>query len=95
VAVSEIHTHTFRTKRWKLIDTGSEGAKQGGGLCEAPHNPHREMLLPMSGETLHDLDTCIHEGLHACLWDLDEEAVHETATDIARLLWRLGYRRDP
>jgi len=32
------------------------------------------------------LDLVIHESLHACLWDLDEEAVTETAWDIARLL---------
>jgi len=37
----------------------------------------------------------IHEILHAALWDLDEEAVHDTANAISAALWRLGYRRDP
>ena len=42
------------------------------------------------------MEVLIHEAVHACHWDLDEEAVHETARDIAALLWRLGYRRtDP
>jgi len=39
------------------------------------------------------LDTVVHETLHACLPDAAEEAINETACDIARLLWRLGYRR--
>jgi hypothetical protein len=30
--------------------------------------------------------------LHACHWDLDESAIEETATDIARALHRIGYR---
>ena len=39
------------------------------------------------------LDTIIHEVLHAALWDLDEEAVHDTANAISAALWRGGYRR--
>jgi len=31
------------------------------------------------------------ESLHACT-ELDEDAVDETAADISRLLWRLGWR---
>lgn len=38
------------------------------------------------------LDTEIHEALHAEYPDLDEEAIARGATDIARLLWRIGYR---
>lgn len=45
----------------------------------------------LSGEI--ELDTLIHELLHACQPDLAEETVTETATDIARVLFRLGYRR--
>ena len=41
------------------------------------------------------LDTIIHEALHASLPLLDEAAVHATANDLSRLLWRLGYRRNP
>jgi hypothetical protein len=39
------------------------------------------------------LEVIIHELLHAAHWDLDETAVTETAEDLARILWRLGYRR--
>jgi hypothetical protein len=37
----------------------------------------------------------IHELLHAAHWDLDELAVEETAEDLARVLWKLGYRSPP
>jgi hypothetical protein len=30
--------------------------------------------------------------LHACHWDMAEEAVQETARDMAETLWALGYR---
>lgn len=45
----------------------------------------------LTGES--ELDTILHELLHACQPDLAEDTVDETATDIARILWRLGYRR--
>jgi hypothetical protein len=40
-----------------------------------------------------ELDTIIHELLHACQPDLAEDTVEQTATDVARVLFRLGYRR--
>ena len=40
-----------------------------------------------------ELDTVIHECLHACQPDLAEETVEEVASDVARVLWRMGYRR--
>lgn len=38
------------------------------------------------------LETIIHECLHACNWCVGEEKIEITARDIARFLWRLGYR---
>ena len=35
------------------------------------------------------LETAIHEGLHAELWALDEEAVAQTAKRLAALVWHL------
>lgn len=42
------------------------------------------------GEIL--LDTTIHEATHVCFPFLEEGFVEKMSTDIARLLWRLGYR---
>jgi hypothetical protein len=30
--------------------------------------------------------------LHAAMPDLDEDAIYETASDLAKVLWDLGYR---
>jgi len=43
---------------------------------------------------MHDVDTLLHEGLHAAAYEwADEEWVARTARDLARLLVRQGYRR--
>ena len=38
------------------------------------------------------LDVLIHEMLHAHHRQLSEEAVTQTASDIAEVLWKIGYR---
>ena len=41
------------------------------------------------------MDCMIHEALHACFPDIDDAAVDESATSIAKFLTRAGYgRRD-
>jgi hypothetical protein len=85
-----IKSHTFRGQRWKIV----EAPPDLGGECQAPFIKNREMCIPTLGHKVTELDTIIHESLHACCWDLDEEAVHESARDIARILWRLGWRND-
>lgn len=39
------------------------------------------------------LDTCIHEAIHASRNDLSEQAVVRLASDIATVLWALGFRQ--
>lgn len=38
------------------------------------------------------MDTLIHELLHACALWASEDWVGQTATEMAAVLWRLGYR---
>ncbi|MGH7127568.1 MAG: hypothetical protein ACREIV_03300 [Planctomycetaceae bacterium] len=40
-----------------------------------------------------ELDTTIHEVLHALLPDFCEESVREGAADLAAILWDMGWRR--
>ena len=40
-----------------------------------------------------ELETYVHELLHACQTDLSEEAVTDTAHSLASALWKVGYRR--
>jgi hypothetical protein len=42
---------------------------------------------------LDELDTTIHEALHAAYPDLSEDAIDEAATDLARLLLARGFGR--
>jgi hypothetical protein len=60
------------------------------GMCDYSA---RTLYIPVDGDTETEFDVCIHEALHACLPDLGETAVDETATSIARLLWRLQWRK--
>jgi hypothetical protein len=38
------------------------------------------------------LEVVIHELVHAAGWHIDEEFTEIFAKDVARVLWRLGYR---
>lgn len=40
-----------------------------------------------------ELDTLIHEMLHAAHPKMIEKEVHDTARDIAKVLWKWGYRK--
>lgn len=63
------------------------------GLTEAPDVKGKAIYIAdeLKGETL--LEVTIHEALHACDWYKDEEWVCQAGHDIARLLWRLGWRK--
>ncbi len=89
----EIKTHRFRGHRWWIEDDQQLPSGQFGEVVYGiPGITHATMRVPIDGDGQHDLDTVIHEALHACT-DLSEDAVTETATDIARFLWRLGWRK--
>lgn len=77
-------------KRWKLRFTRLQ--KVAGG-CDAPTTPNKEIRIDshLEGERL--LEILIHECRHAADWSRDEEFIAEEAKDMARILWKLGYRR--
>ncbi len=75
-------------KRWDLRFTNL----QGHGQCDGPHIPNKEIRIRSNLKGEERLDTLIHEMLHAAMWSIDEEVIHAAASDIARVLWRLGYR---
>ena len=64
--------------------------KTHDGLCDMAT---RTIKVRKSLRGERQLDVIIHELLHGCHWDLDEAAIEETAEDLARVLWRLGYRK--
>jgi hypothetical protein len=80
-------THRFNGQRYDIhigeID----------GMCDSPMQGLPNLVIALEKEnTMKFLETCIHEGLHACNYSTKEELVTQSAHDIARLLWRLGYR---
>jgi len=40
------------------------------------------------------LEVLIHECLHGCFWDIDEDAIDKAAVDISNLLYKHGGRID-
>lgn len=63
------------------------------GLCDPPNMPGKAITVDsrLTGEE--ELAVTLHECGHAALWALDEDFIDEWSEDVARMLWRLGYRR--
>jgi hypothetical protein len=85
-----IKTHTFAGQRFAVTD---QTGLQPPVLAECDYDG-RIIRIPVDGDTLSESDWIIHESLHACCPYLAEDAVDKTATSIARLLWRLGWRKE-
>lgn len=87
-----VKSHKFRGRVWRVVASDNPLA-ENDGTCDAPTSANKTLAYytGLRGPKL--LESLIHEGLHACIWDLSEEAVEESAKDLARLLWRLGFRR--
>jgi len=64
------------------------------GWCDKPETKNKQIAVWSRLCGLKELDTIIHECLHAGFNDLKEDSVDEFASDLARILWRLGYRKD-
>ena len=78
----------LRGKYWRI--EREKLPRKLDGLCNA--DERKITVQPyLSGER--ELDVLIHEMLHACYWDLAEESITETASDLARVLFRLGYKK--
>lgn len=63
------------------------------GDCDSPDTKNKKIRIANDLPPQEELEVIIHEALHACDWYKDEEWVELTAEDIARLLTKLGYRR--
>ena len=81
---------TIRGKRWTVK---RRKIKDCIGLCDAPSTVNKAISVDPKIRDEVELEVFIHEMIHAAHWDLAEDAVAETAADIARALWRLGYRK--
>jgi hypothetical protein len=81
----------IRGRRWELVF--GKLLEDDRGRCDNPNKKGKRISIDedLCGEEL--IEVLVHEAIHASSWDLDEDAVTETAEGISRLLWKLGYRR--
>ena len=89
-----VKSATFRGKRYRVLWRIPKRHEDHEtlGVCEAPSQKNKAICIQKGTSEIDNLSTLIHEALHACQWDLAEEAVQETADDLTRFLWRCGYR---
>jgi len=83
--VSLPKTHTFNGVKYNIV------IGEFDGYCDTGFE--FAIVIERDLEKRIGLETAIHEGLHACNWNASEEKVTNTANDIARFLWNLGYRK--
>jgi len=77
-------THTFNGRKYHLIFGDLDG--------NADTDDKYWLIIERDLTKKVGLETAIHEALHACNWHKSEEYVTQTASDIARFLWNVGYR---
>ena len=79
-------------KYWKLIFTRLK--RNLLGECDPPDKRGKEIRISKhikDGKL--EFDTTVHELLHAADWYKSEAWVDRTASEIATVLWNLGYRK--
>ena len=84
---------TFNGQRWRAYEVNRLGAGGNSAFGDCDHD--KQIIRAVRGQTEQEfLDTFCHEALHAEFPFLDEDAVTAGGTNIARFLWKLGYRRE-
>lgn len=78
-------------KRWKVFEVPRVLIPGTHGLC---FEDTQEIYVSAQDRGEVALDTLIHEALHAQMDYLTEAKVRAQAAELARLLWRLGYRKE-
>ena len=83
-----IKSHTFRGRKYTVIIEAIDG------MCDKPTASNSlNFIIPTDPEnTKKFLETVIHESIHGCFPSMSEENVTESAYDIARMVWRIGFR---
>ena len=83
-----VKTVKVRGKKWALRFVPNLG--DSAGQCDYTQGVIR---IALGQKPQDELDTLIHEILHAAYPDICESGIAEGAEGVAEALWRLGYRR--
>jgi hypothetical protein len=81
----------IRGVKYFLLDKPNPGCD---GHCESPKSENPCMYIPKKGKTQDDLETIIHELLHAYFWMLSEDNVTENAKILSYVLWAHFLRKN-
>lgn len=77
-------------KCWELV---FKPLRSDDGYCDPPELPRKQIQINERLRGERRLEVLIHEMLHAADWHKDEDAwIVPVAHDIARVLWKVGYR---
>jgi len=80
--------------RYLLRFTRLKGSAAGWAYVPDHKNPQmqRKILVDERLKSRSRLETICHEVLHVCFPTVGESHITESARDLARALWALGYR---
>lgn len=84
----QVKTHTFCGRKYHIMTEVLDG------WTDQQDDDQQWLLIMRPLDTRAGLETAIHEALHACDWKAKENEVTDVARDIARFLWRLGWRHN-
>lgn len=79
-------------RAWDMVDVDALPPGLAGD-CDAPTEKGRKIRVLRDQPPQERLRIELHEMLHAAAWDqFDEEWVDRLSRDMARVLWRRGWR---
>lgn len=97
-----IRRHTFagnnyliKFKKPEDWDCGEGKKVPVNGLCDEPKAEAKGIIIDPGIDEIDFLKTCIDEGIHACNWTLDNDAVGHMSEALGSFLWRIGFRVNP
>ena len=91
------HVYRLLGVRWLLRFTRLRGEAAGWAYLPDAKNPQmpRKILIDERLKRRARLETILHELLHVAFPTVSEEHITESARDIAKVIWSLGYRERP
>lgn len=85
-----VKSHTFAGRKLK-IDLFPQ---ECDGMVDCPYGNDAVPTMRIFGDlnTRPGMETVIHETLHVLRWAESEGVIAKTAEELAKFMWRLGYR---
>ncbi|MEK6832848.1 MAG: hypothetical protein AABY32_02280 [Nanoarchaeota archaeon] len=89
--MKKLFFHKFNKKLYEI--KLSNRTDSSDGSCDDPSTKKKTIVIKEKLNPKRKLEVFIHEALHALFWNLEEETVTNSAEDIGKFLWKLGYRK--